>query len=98
MENKPLTKSEREWAWGYAAQWGSYMTAGDPGACMYGFNEHFRVQNEEHRQRSIKWMQDARQQVETRMDHPDWDGVYEEDELENIDQLIDFLQRAEIGD
>lgn len=36
-------------AWGYAASWGSMMTGGDPGACMYGFDERFTVQSEQHR-------------------------------------------------
>lgn len=92
---KPLTKSEKAWAWGYAAQWGSYMTSGDPGACMYGFDESFTVQSEEHRADCIAWMEGAMKLVQLRSGHPDWEGVYEEDEEENIHQLIDFLQRAD---
>ena len=36
-------------AWLRAAEWGSYMHDGDPGACMYGFDERGVVQHEEHR-------------------------------------------------
>ena len=40
----------------HAAQWGSYMTGGDPGACMYGFDDSGRVQSESHRAECIAWI------------------------------------------
>lgn len=43
-------------AWGYAASWGSAMTGGDPGACMYGFDERFHVQSEQHRSDCLAWL------------------------------------------
>lgn len=42
--------------WIKAAQWGSYMTSSDPGACMYGFDERGSVQSEEHRKACIEWL------------------------------------------
>jgi hypothetical protein len=65
-------------AWGFAATWGSYMTAGDPGACMYGFNEKFKMQSEEHRERCFDWITKCREIVEN---NP---GDYESDELANL--------------
>lgn len=43
---------------GVAAQWGSYMTAGDPGACMYGFGDDGLPQSEEHRQQCLAYIED----------------------------------------
>jgi hypothetical protein len=43
-------------AWLFAASWGSYMTSGDPGACMYGFDETCRVQDETHREACLHWI------------------------------------------
>lgn len=45
-----------EQAWLRAAEWGSYMTNGDPGACMYGFDERGVVQSEAHRQDCLAWI------------------------------------------
>ena len=43
-------------AWLYAAQWGSFIRIGDPGACMYGFNKTGRPQNERHRAACIAYI------------------------------------------
>jgi hypothetical protein len=43
--------------WETAAQWGSYVTGGDPGACMYGFDEKGLVQSEEHRAACIAYIE-----------------------------------------
>jgi hypothetical protein len=43
-------------AWETAAQWGSLIRAGDPGACMYGFNEKGLVQSEAHRAACLDWI------------------------------------------
>lgn len=45
--------------WMAAADWGSYMHAGDPGACMYGFTERGAVRNEEHRQACLAYLRDT---------------------------------------
>ena len=51
---KRLTPNE---FWLMAASWGSAMTAGDPGSCMYGFDENGLVQSEEHRQNCIEYIE-----------------------------------------
>lgn len=75
-------------AWLYAASWGSYMTSGDPGACLYGFDERFHVQSEQHRADCIAQMQDNRAYVLLNPEH------YDEDEIEQIDDLIEALRSA----
>lgn len=42
--------------WLTAASWGSYIRAGDPGACMYGFSEDGCVQSEEHRAACLEYI------------------------------------------
>lgn len=80
-----------EQAYEYAAQWGSMVTNGDPGACMYGFSEDFTVQSESHRADCIAWMQDCRKDVES---NP---ANYDGDELEKIDMLIAKLTIAHLS-
>lgn len=53
-EAKRLTPKQ---FWGIAATWGSLMTSGDPGACMYGFDEKGVVQSEEHRADCIAYIE-----------------------------------------
>lgn len=66
-------------AWLFAATWGSYMTGGDPGACMYGFDERFVMQSEEHRAQCLKWIdKNCIPQVEA---NP---SEYADDELEQL--------------
>jgi hypothetical protein len=43
--------------WEMAATWGSAVTSGDPGACMYGFDERGVVQSEAHRQTCIEYIE-----------------------------------------
>lgn len=81
------TMSNEE-AWNYAASWGSYVTSGDPGACLYGFDERFVVQSETHRENCIREMQNNRAYVETHR------ADYEPDELEMIDALLRKLKAA----
>ena len=75
-------------AWLYAASWGSYIRTGDPGACMYGFNEHFRVQSEQHRADCLAYLDDCRTGV---LEQPDW---YEPNELHQLDELEAALRAA----
>lgn len=51
--DRPMMPRE---AWLYAAEWGSFVTNGDPGACMYGFSENAQPQSEEHRARCLRWI------------------------------------------
>jgi hypothetical protein len=85
------TFASNHWAWLFAASWGSAMHSGDPGACLYGFSEDFRVQTEEHRADCIREMQNNRAYVVL---HPE---DYDADELDQIDTLIAKLQTAEIA-
>jgi hypothetical protein len=77
-------------AWLYAESWGSFMTSGDPGACLYGFSEDFRVQSESHRADCLEQMAQNRAYVEA---HPD---QYESDEIEQIDALCERLKSARL--
>lgn len=79
----------------FMATWGSYMTGGDPGACMYGFSGEgpLTVQSEDHRTDSIKWLEDCKSKVE---DSPE-DYEESDQEIENIDTVISMLRKAPIG-
>jgi hypothetical protein len=43
---------------GVASQWGSFITNGDPGACMYGFSSDGLVQNEDHRRACLAYIKE----------------------------------------
>lgn len=44
-------------AYSIASQWGSFITAGDPGACFYGFQfGDARPQSEKHRDQCITYI------------------------------------------
>jgi hypothetical protein len=88
--DKPLVMTPEE-AWGYAAQWGSYMNSWDPGACMYGFNENCRPQSEQHRQDVLEQMTQNRASVVKDPDN------YEEDDLEKIDAFVRFITDREVS-
>jgi hypothetical protein len=77
-------------AWLYAAQWGSYIRNGDPGACLYGFDESFRVQSESHRADCLEQMAQARAAVVAAPQH------YDADELAQIDTLCERLTSAKL--
>jgi len=71
----------------YAASWGSYMQSGDPGACMYGFNEDCRPQSEEHRQTVITHCETVC--IPMIREHPEW---YESDEMTRMEQFLAFIK------
>ena len=76
-------------AWGYAAQWGSYMTGGDPGACMYGFSEDCLPQSDDHRQDCLNWIdRNCVPLVKAQPEH------FDEDELEKLASLRAYLADA----
>jgi hypothetical protein len=71
---------------GIAAQWGSLMQAGDPGACLYGFSESGLVQSEAHRQACLDYIaRDCRRAADTNVaaggdpagQHPELDAMAE---------------------
>lgn len=83
-----MTPSE---AYGYAAQWGSYMSDGDPGACMYGFSEDCRPQSEEHRADCLAWIDDeCFPAIDARPDN------FDDDEKERLADLRAYLVGAPI--
>lgn len=86
---KPLPPTD---ACAYAAQWGSYMRSGDPGACLYGFTEKFTVQHEAHRQACLTEMTARRGLVLT---NP---ARYDPDELATMDRWIVALLNARVDD
>lgn len=86
---KTPTMSPTEF-WLAAAEWGSYMTSGDPGACMYGFDERGCVQSEEHRENCIRWITDNCRSAADANDNPDEDN-------EQLDNMLVYLKTAPIG-
>jgi hypothetical protein len=75
-------------AWLYAAQWGSAMTTGDPGALMYGFSEDFQVQSEQHRVDCLAYVAECRGFVVANPSN------YDADELDKLDALAEALKLA----
>lgn len=78
-------------AWLYAASWGSYMTSGDPGACMYGFDERFVMQSESHRADVLEQMKANRAYVEANRKD------YAADELDQIDSFVETVKAAPVA-
>lgn len=78
-------------AWAYAATWGSAMTSGDPGACMYGFDETCLPQSEAHRRDVLAWIADCRGHVVAAPDD------YEADELEQLDSFVRYIEQAPVA-
>lgn len=83
---KPM---EPEDAWLYAASWGSAMTVNDPGACMYGFNEHCRPMSEKHREDVIRHCEDVC--IPMVKEHPEW---YDKDELIQMRKFLEYIRSA----
>jgi len=77
-------------AWEYAATWGSLMTSGDPGACMYGFDESCLPQSEEHRADVLAWVEKCRAIVEADPDS------YDSDELAKMDSFVRYIRQAPV--
>ena len=73
--------------WLKAASWGSYMASGDPGACMYGFDERGVVQSEAHRAACIAHLDGHCREAAAVNDDPDADNA-------EIDELIEYLRSA----
>lgn len=77
-------------AWLYAASWGSAITGGDPGACLYGFDESFVMQSEAHRADVLAQMVKNRAAV---LASP---ADYDADELAQIDVFMIRAKAARI--
>ena len=78
-------------AWQYAASWGSFITAGDPGACMYGFDERFRMQSENHRAAVLAWIETSCKPMV--IERPD---DYPDDELEQMAAFVAAVRVAPV--
>jgi len=76
--------------WLAAADWGSYMTADDPGACMYGFDEHSRVQSETHRQQCMDYIESDCRAAAGSNDNPNEDHA-------QLDAMLSYLKTAAVG-
>lgn len=81
---RPLSPSA---FWLAAASWGSYMSSGDPGACMYGFDEHGTVQSEDHRADCIAWITDHCRSAADCNDDPEADHA-------ELDAMLAYLKTA----
>ena len=76
--------------WLVAAEWGSYMTAGDPGACMYGFDERGAVQSETHRAACVAWITQECRAAANRNEDPTSDH-------EQLDAMLAYLKTAPVA-
>jgi len=85
--------------WVRAAQWGSYMTNDDPGACMYGFDERGAVQSEKHRRRCIEWLHvSCRDMVlYEEYENTEDDAARLAGDLRELDDLIEYLRTAPVA-
>lgn len=72
-----------------AAQWGSYMPANDPGACMYGFNHTGLLQNEAHRAACLAFIAGPCREAAGCNDDPAADNA-------ELDALRDYIKSAPI--
>ncbi len=81
-QNEPIESGFDFWL--KAAEWGSYMTSGDPGAVMYGFDERGVMQSEEHRANVIAWCENCKK-------HATKAGKRE------LDFLIEYAKKASLG-
>lgn len=80
--------------WETAASWGSAMTSGDPGACMYGFDEKGLVQSEQHRADCINWIEKECRKAAIANVSPEQSL----DELNaELDALVAYLRTAPIA-
>lgn len=71
--------------WTKAAQWGSFMRNGDPGACMYGFDESGTVQSEEHRKDCLDYIEAHCRAAAKLNDDPEACD-------KELDQLVEYLK------
>lgn len=79
--------------WQTAAQWGSAVTGGDPGACMYGFDEKGLVQSEKHRADCIAWIEKQCREAAVENGKAGDDLAAQNAEL---DAMLDYLKTAPV--
>lgn len=76
--------------WLAAAEWGSYMTSGDPGACMYGFDERGCVQSEQHRANCVDWIENHCRKYADFNENPN-------EGHKQLNAMLEYLETAPIG-
>lgn len=76
--------------WLAAAQWGSAITGGDPGACMYGFDEKGLVQTEAHRADCLAWIEHCRKGIDQTS------KTEAAERNRELDDLVAYLQTAPV--
>ena len=79
-----------EQAYERAAQWGSYMRSGDPGACMYGFDERGTVQSEQHRANCLAYIDGECRAAAALNDNPAQDN-------RELDELRAYIAAAPVA-
>ncbi|WP_456718187.1 MULTISPECIES: hypothetical protein [unclassified Bradyrhizobium] len=90
VETKRMTPKQ---FWATAATWGAAMTSGDPGACMYGFDERGVVQSEDHRASCIAYIEtDCRQAA--KVNAAAGENLIEQNR--ELDALLDYLRTAPV--
>lgn len=79
--------------WEIAEQWGSMLTGGDPGACMYGFDKRGVVQSEEHRQDCLRYIKtECRKAADVNVAAGDDPA----DQHPQLDALVEYLKTAPV--
>ena len=73
-------------AWLIAAQWGSYITSSDPGACMYGFNGG-PPQSAQHRDDCLEHIETHCMPIAVRNQNDE--GC--ENDIEDLEDLVEWL-------
>jgi hypothetical protein len=80
--------------WLAAAEWGSFNNSGDPGACLYGFDEKGLVRSEDHRRDCIEHINGECRKAAAA------NGAAGEDEVEQnsqLDALLEYLAAAPVA-
>ena len=77
----------------YAALWGSCNTAGDPGACMYGFDPEIglKVQSEQHRENCLAHIENCKAKVD-----PENNVAHDETDPEQLECLAEMIRNAPV--
>lgn len=76
---------------GAVAQWGSYMRAGDPGACFYSFQADGFLDSEAHRAQCLAWIDDHCRKAAARNLDPDSDNA-------ELDAIRAYIVSARVRD
>lgn len=81
--------------WETAATWGSFVKNGDPGACMYGFDEKGLVQSEDHRADCLRFIENECREAARVNAAGDADMLQEQNA--ELDELVSYLKTAPVS-